>query len=349
MNTIAEKLRQLRVDSGMSQEKLAERLTVSRQAVSKWENGEALPDMENMIALAKLYGTSLDELVGIAVNKEGHPGTDNTESIKTDDNGDASYINADIKKDGENLHINLSGVNIKVKGGRKNITVNGNENDYIVFDDMDEDFDDPNEDFDDLDEDLDDLDEDLDDLDEDLDDLDNEDIDIHIGGNIQIDDDGIIINDGKIKIDDDGIIINDGKIKIDTNGININDGKVRIDSSGVIIDDDEKKKSGFIKFLYAFPYPLVVTIGFFLLGALANAWWIAWILFCTVPVYYSLVTCIHKRKFTPFAYSVFSTCIYLYIGMAYKMWHPGWIIFLTIPVYHAIAIALDKFIKNHKK
>ena len=342
MNTIAEKLRQLRVDSGMSQEKLAERLTVSRQAVSKWENGEALPDMENMIALAKLYGTSLDELVGIAVNKEGNPGTDNTESIKTDDNGDASYINADIKKDGENLHINLSGVNIKVKGGGKNITINGNENDFIVFDDMDEAFDDPDEDFDDLDE-------DLDDLDEDLDDLDNEDIDIHIGGNIQIDDVGIIINDGKIKIDDDGIIINDGKIKIDTNGININDGKFKIDAEGVVINDGHNKKTPFTKFLYEFPYPLVVTIAYVLLGSIANAWGIAWILFCTIPVYYSVVTCIAKRKFAPFAYSVFITCVYLYIGMAYKLWHPGWVAFLTIPVYHVVAMAIDKAIRNREK
>jgi HTH-type transcriptional regulator/antitoxin HipB len=321
MSSIAEKLKQLRLESGMSQDKLAEHLLVSRQAISKWENGETLPDMENMIALAKLYGVSLDELVGIAVNKKENPDADNAGNNNADGNDDPSYINADIKKDGENLRINLNGINIKVKGGGKNITINGNESDSDIFDDLDDTFDD--------------IDDSFDNLDEDLGDIDDEDVNIHIGGNIQIDEDGIDINNGRVKIDKDGI--------------NINNGKVRIDSSGVIIDDDEKKKSGFIKFLYAFPYPLVVTIGFFLLGALANAWWIAWILFCTIPVYYSLVTCIHKRKFTPFAYSVFSTCIYLYIGMAYKMWHPGWIIFLTIPVYHAIAVALDKFIKNHKK
>ena len=313
MKTIAEKLKQLRVDSGMSQEKLAEKLMVSRQAVSKWENGEALPDMENMIALARLYSTSLDELAGIVVDKEDSYGaTQSTHEEHTESNAeeDGSAVNINITKEGDSIRINLDGININVNDDDHEDL--GDFDDLDIFGDDDGDDDEDNEDDDE-----------------------DDDVHINIGGNI--------------KIDNNGINVNDGKIKIDTNGININDGKVRIDSSGVIIDDDEKKKSGFIKFLYAFPYPLVVTIGFFLLGALANAWWIAWILFCTVPVYYSLVTCIHKRKFTPFAYSVFSTCIYLYIGMAHKMWHPGWIIFLTIPVYHAIAIALDKFIKNHKK
>ena len=68
MIDISTKLKELRIKEGLSQEKLAEQLMVSRQAVSKWENGEALPDMENMVALAKLYNISLDELVGINTN-----------------------------------------------------------------------------------------------------------------------------------------------------------------------------------------------------------------------------------------------------------------------------------------
>ena len=70
MTNIAEKLKNLRIEHGLSQEKLAEQLMVSRQAVSKWEKGEALPDMENMIALAKLYNISLDELVGLNTNNQ---------------------------------------------------------------------------------------------------------------------------------------------------------------------------------------------------------------------------------------------------------------------------------------
>lgn len=66
MNTeIASKLLALRKQNGFSQEELAEKLNVSRQAVSKWERGEASPDTENLIALARLYGISLDRLFGI--------------------------------------------------------------------------------------------------------------------------------------------------------------------------------------------------------------------------------------------------------------------------------------------
>ena len=49
--------------AGLSQEALAEKLGVSRQAVSKWERSESSPDTDNLIALAKLYGVSLDELL----------------------------------------------------------------------------------------------------------------------------------------------------------------------------------------------------------------------------------------------------------------------------------------------
>ena len=47
----------------MSQEDVAERLGVSRQAVAKWERGESLPDIESCLALAELYETTLDLLV----------------------------------------------------------------------------------------------------------------------------------------------------------------------------------------------------------------------------------------------------------------------------------------------
>ena len=57
-------LAELRKKHGYSQEDLADKLDISRQAISKWENGESDPSTENLIALSKLYGVSLDELVG---------------------------------------------------------------------------------------------------------------------------------------------------------------------------------------------------------------------------------------------------------------------------------------------
>ena len=60
---IANRLVNLRKRNHLSQEALAERLGISRQAVSKWERAEASPDTDNLILLARLYKVSLDELL----------------------------------------------------------------------------------------------------------------------------------------------------------------------------------------------------------------------------------------------------------------------------------------------
>lgn len=54
----------LRTKSGMSQEELAEKLYVTRQAVSRWENGETLPNPETLKALSKLFDVSINTLLG---------------------------------------------------------------------------------------------------------------------------------------------------------------------------------------------------------------------------------------------------------------------------------------------
>ena len=59
----ANRLYELRKKNGYSQEELAAKLGLSRQAVSKWERAEASPDTDNLVELAKLYGISLDELL----------------------------------------------------------------------------------------------------------------------------------------------------------------------------------------------------------------------------------------------------------------------------------------------
>jgi len=61
--TFGEKLLKLRKESGLSQEGLAEKLEVSRQAVSRWENEGILPDCPNLLALSRLFGVSTDYLL----------------------------------------------------------------------------------------------------------------------------------------------------------------------------------------------------------------------------------------------------------------------------------------------
>ena len=61
--SLSDNLRALRKQKGYSQEQLAARLNVSRQAVSKWENGASDPSTSNLLALAKLYGISAEDLL----------------------------------------------------------------------------------------------------------------------------------------------------------------------------------------------------------------------------------------------------------------------------------------------
>ena len=60
---IADRLIALRKAHGYSQEELADKLNISRQAVSKWERAESLPDAENLMALANFYTITIDKLI----------------------------------------------------------------------------------------------------------------------------------------------------------------------------------------------------------------------------------------------------------------------------------------------
>ena len=189
---IGEKLFERRKAAGLSQEELAEKIGVSRQAVSKWERGESSPDTENLIALAKLYNISLDELV---FGESGE--TKNT-----------------------NVHIDKEGVNVI-------------ENGHIVF-------------------------------------------------------------------------------------------------------PKKPINSPIYRFFKRFPYPVLTVIAYILFGFLeiCGGWGLGWLIFLTIPLYYTLIDAIARKNASEFAYPVLTVLVYLYIGMVNGLWHPGWLIFLTIPVYY---------------
>lgn len=60
---IGSKLKKARIDSGLTQEKVAEKIQVSRQTISNWENEKCYPDIINVIKLSDIYSISLDELL----------------------------------------------------------------------------------------------------------------------------------------------------------------------------------------------------------------------------------------------------------------------------------------------
>ncbi len=63
MTVFSEQLKKLRQEKKLSQDALAEQLFISRQAISKWENGDASPDLDNLIKISEIFEVSLDELV----------------------------------------------------------------------------------------------------------------------------------------------------------------------------------------------------------------------------------------------------------------------------------------------
>ena len=60
---LGEKIRNLRKENKMSQEALSEKLGVSRQSISLWENNQTMPSMENIVAIANIFGVSTDTLL----------------------------------------------------------------------------------------------------------------------------------------------------------------------------------------------------------------------------------------------------------------------------------------------
>lgn len=127
---IANRLVQLRKKNNLSQEALAEKLGISRQAVSKWERAEASPDTDNLILLARIYGVSLDELLK---TDEEIPVPAYTDSDSRESDNDAEeYVNVGFNgihvkdKDGE-VHVGWNGIHVddRKKGDSIHIDKNG--------------------------------------------------------------------------------------------------------------------------------------------------------------------------------------------------------------------------------
>lgn len=132
--TTANRLYELRKQHGYSQDELADKLNVSRQAISKWERSESSPDTDNLIALAKLYGVSLDELLnytpakssGDSAESNAHTQDENNaqnaqSALDDDKNGTSPFVFAD---DGDKVHIDENGIRVQDKDG-SNVVIKG--------------------------------------------------------------------------------------------------------------------------------------------------------------------------------------------------------------------------------
>lgn len=257
----ANRLLQYRKKKNLSQEELAEKIGVSRQAVSKWERAEASPDTDNLIELAKIYGVTLDELISGSEDKK--TGSRNTSESSDDSETCREHISFKNgihvhSADGDKVDIRLGNINVHDKNGDK----------------------------------------------------------VHIGF------DGIYIEEK-------------GKSKVFTN----QDGEV-------IINDDTDLFEHNRQIFHKIPFAPVVFILYLLFGFfnICGGWAAGWIIFFTIPLYYTLIDAIYKRNANHFAFPFLAVGVYLWLGMFYSLWHPYWIIIFTIPLYYCITDIL----KNKK-
>ena len=201
-------LYELRRNAGLSQEEFAEKLGVSRQAVSKWERGEAYPDTDNLITISDMFGVTVDALLR----------GDDLSASGTDYSAENEEIGSDTQTKNQGFGISVEiGDNLSFRAGK------GNEENF--------------------------------DIDEDEDDEDN--------------------------------------------------------------DDDESRKSWKYSALYSVPYPIVCAVAFLILGFACDAWGWAWTFFMTIPIYYSILDTVRKKRLTSFAYPIFAAFLYCLFGMLF--------------------------------
>lgn len=316
----ANRLLEMRKKHGFSQEELAERLGVSRQAVSKWERSEASPDTDNLIALAKLYGVSLDSLIY---------GTD--ESDSSSDTGGESADGEN--EDGENAEksgtegVNAGRIVVESKNGEK-VTINIDSDGVKIKQNPDE--------------------EDVGEGDVHINE--DEDIDDYVKNAVKEAVKGALKGKNGITVESedgdtvslnfkDGIRIKEGK-----------GGKRTSDDDGYEDDDEEKVIVG-ASVALDLPYTILCVIAYLVFGCcdICGGWGRSWIVFLTIPLWYSLVDAVRTRRLTKFCYPVLTAFIYLFGGLYYEIWHPTWIVFITVAAYYPIAEAIDNATAKRRK
>lgn len=131
----AKKLTALRKYHSLSQEALAEKAGVSRQAVSKWERSEASPDTDNLLTLSRIYSVSVDDILGeksadeliaeLEAKKNGQEASDTAEIPDTKDTATKVYIEeAPVKENITDILINENDIYFSDILSEKKVTEN---------------------------------------------------------------------------------------------------------------------------------------------------------------------------------------------------------------------------------
>lgn len=306
----AEKLARLRKEHGYSQEELAEKLGVSRQAVSKWERGESSPDTDNLIALAVLYGISLDEMLSFdGTNKSTREANREREECETDDERVKEFFS--VRTDsGEEVHIGRDGLHVDDgKGTRVQIAPFKINVTNAKKDGFTEDSDENARRY-------------------------NRAWKTDCGGSHKD-------KSYEWYASEDETVHgkHSGSTTVNINGVPIfTKGKHNASPS----------KCAAVGTLHGITF--FATVAAFLLwgflGGENGAWKYSWLVWFALPTVSSLIEAIAYRDAKKFAYPILVTGVYLTIGMYLGLWHPGWILFVSIPFYYFIVDFLKAIIRN---
>lgn len=313
--TMAQRLVDRRKAAGLSQEALADELGVSRQAVSKWERSESSPDTDNLIALAALYGVSLDELLygspaqsdaakteweKPAPAAEGAHNDDACEQAEESGPSDDDRPDFEASERGERVHISLKeGIHVvdPEKGEEVHVGWSG----------------------------------------------------IHVenerrGEHVHIGPSGMHIDssdDGhSVHTNEDGTVTIDGETYASWK-----DAHDHCDFQG------NRHRSPFGRAWSKFPFPGVVLVAYLIGGIVYSAWLPGLMLVFLIPTYYMVGSLIDQRKpltFLSSIYPIACTAWFCYMAFFCNQAHPAWAIFLTIPVVEAILHWIRKSSQGRK-
>ncbi len=341
---IANKLQQMRKKNNLSQEELAAKMGVTRQAVSKWERAESAPDMENLILLAKLYGVTIDELLntgaspetvsaGISLKKDDYGYTDDPVREKRPDNYTEEEIFPNTNMNSENSIPQGApfGADIDEEEKKSTGTSTDNAQDDLVKN-------------------------------------------LEKAGRAI----GDVINSAGQKLNDtiksaeknsDGKT-EDWEIKLEQGIDKFGDAMDKLgdkidkkfsktfgEDKNYCAEDDvapKKNKQKEPATLLDKLFPLLMVIVFCLSIPMGLAH-IGWIAFLLIPMYYTTKEAVKKRNPLIFCYPVF--CVIVYVGgglvldgisawLAGMWWGTMWMLFVTIPIYYIVFTHLHEKKKN---
>ena len=303
---IADRLVKMRKAHGFSQEELADKLGISRQAVSKWERAESSPDTDNLIMLSRLYGVSLDSLLA---TEDEIPRPEPEPAEKAPDQTVHISLTHGINvrdDDGSGVHIGWDGIRVREAGDEEEDEQDGDSDINTYINDI-------------------------------------RDVEVGPDGVSFTADGERVFREWNETTESGKRFYRTSFRRPDGTWRTV---IIKDDGRKVVMDTNKKPKGETVESggSGSFPFTVFVTGAFLLLGFLGGWWHPAWMLFLTIPIYHAVSGAIRKKRFSALDVIVPVAIAggYCALGLLYGLWHPLWLMLLAIPLYYLISAAVSK-------